>query len=137
MKIAVLFFADTNRDKLIKISKALAAGIESQGHTVDLIDGNHDVNTKLTIYSYIVVGSECLSGFGGKIPPKISHFLSSSGIVTGKKSFAFIMKKAMGTPKALKKLMNAMEKEGMFLKFSEILSSPEEAEAIGKRLHIG
>jgi len=32
--------------------------------------------------------------------------------------------------------MKGMEKEGMFLKYSTILNSPQEAEEIGKRLHI-
>jgi hypothetical protein len=32
--------------------------------------------------------------------------------------------------------MKAMEKEGMFIKYSTIFSSPPEAEEIGKRLHI-
>ena len=32
--------------------------------------------------------------------------------------------------------MKGMEKEGMFLKYSSILNSAQEAEEIGKRLHI-
>jgi hypothetical protein len=57
-------------------------------------------------------------------------------MISGKKSFAFILKKGMRLTKTLRELMAAMEHEGMFVKYSEILSSPEEAEVIGKRLHI-
>jgi hypothetical protein len=32
--------------------------------------------------------------------------------------------------------MRNMEKEGMYLKYSSVLNSPQEAEEIGKRLHI-
>ncbi len=136
MRIAVIFFPEKNRDKLLQISKALAEGIESQGHQVDIIDGQRDVNTKLTIYEYIAVGTECISFIGGKIPEKVKLFLASSGIVAGKGCFACIIKKGLGTAKALNRLMKVMESEGMFLRFSEILSSPEEAKEIGKRLII-
>jgi hypothetical protein len=32
--------------------------------------------------------------------------------------------------------MKSMEKEGMFIKYSAVLSSAQEAEEIGKRLHV-
>ncbi|RKX79896.1 MAG: hypothetical protein DRP87_01565 [Spirochaetes bacterium] len=136
MKVAVVFFADKNREKLLNISKALARGVEAQGHHVDLIDGFKDVNSKLTIYEYIAVGTAAVSPFGGKIPERISKFLSSAGIVAGKRSFAYVLKEGLRAGKTLVKLMNTMEHEGMFLKYSEVLCSPEEAEEVGKRLHI-
>jgi hypothetical protein len=103
---------------------------------VDIIDGDRDVNARLTIYQYIAVGTEPTSTLGGKIPDKIGQFLSSSGMVAGKRSYAFVTKSAFGAAKALARLMKSMEKEGMFLKYSSVLSSPQEAEEIGKRLHI-
>jgi menaquinone-dependent protoporphyrinogen IX oxidase len=136
MRAAVVFFATNSRDKILNISRSLARGIESQGHQVDIIDGVHDVNAKLTMYQYIAVGSETLSNFSSKIPDKVGYFLGSSGMVAGKRSFAFILKNVFGAPKALVRLMKNMEKEGMFLKYSSILNSPQEAEEIGKRLHI-
>jgi len=137
MRIATVFFPEQNREKLLGISKALARGMESQGHQVDLIDGTRDVNTKLTIYEYIAIGCEQTNLFGGKIPVKASRFLKESGIVGGKRCFAYVSKKAFGAQRTLGTLMKTMEAEGMFLKFSEILSSPEEAEEIGKRLAVG
>lgn len=137
MRIAIVFIPDRNRDKLLNISKALASGMEQQGHRVDLIDGGRDVNTKLTIYEYICVGTEPISVFGGKLPEKVRTFLSSAGTVAGRRSFAFVIKRGLSTVRALSRLMKTMEGEGMFLKFSEILMSPEEATEIGKRLKIG
>ena len=136
MRVAVVFVPQAKRDKLVEISKALAAGIESQGHHVDLLDASRDVNVKLTIYEYIAVGTEVVSLFGGKIPAKAGEFLRSSGIVGGKRSFAFVTKKAIGADKGLQRLMKLMEGEGMFLKFSDILSSAAEATEKGKRLKI-
>jgi menaquinone-dependent protoporphyrinogen IX oxidase len=136
MRAAVVFFATNSRDRILNITRSLARGIESQGHQVDIIDGVHDVNAKLTMYQYIAVGSQTLSNVSSKIPDKVSHFLGSSGMVAGKRSFAFVTKNVFGAAKALARLMKSMEKEGMFLKYSSILSSPPEAEEIGKRLHI-
>ncbi|MFW5742785.1 MAG: hypothetical protein ACOC37_00845 [Spirochaetota bacterium] len=136
MRVAVVFVPQTKREKLLEISKALASGIESQGHRVDLVDASRDVNTKLTIYEYIAVGTEVVSLFGGKIPPRVSEFLKTSGAVAGKRSFAFVTKKAIGAEKGLQRLMKQMEAEGMFLKLSDVLSSAPEAAEIGKRLKI-
>jgi menaquinone-dependent protoporphyrinogen IX oxidase len=136
MRAAVVFFATHSRDRILNITRSLARGIESQGHQVDIIDGVHDVNAKLTMYQYIAVGSETLSNFSSKIPDKVGYFLGSSGMVSGKRSFAFVTKNVFGAAKALARVMKSMEKEGMFLKYSTILNSPAEAEEIGKRLHI-
>ena len=135
MRVAVVFFAEKKRDKILNITKGLVRGIESQGHQVDVIDGAHDVNTRLTIYKYVAVGTEAISFIGGKIPAKVAPFLASAGTVSGKRSFAFIVK-GFGAAKALFNLMKSMEKEGMYLKNSEILQSDVEAEEMGKRLHV-
>jgi len=137
MRVAVIFVSSSKRDKLLGIAQGLASGIEAQGHSVDIVDGARDVNTKLTIYEYLAVGTEITSTFGGKIPAKVSEFLKSSGLVAGKRSFAFVLKSTFGDEKGLQKLMKVMEGEGMYLKFSEVLTSPAEATEIGKRLRIG
>lgn len=136
MRTAVVFIPGSNRDKLLNISKGLARGMESQGHHVDIVDGGRDVTTKLTVYQYVAVGTEVTSFFGGKLPSGVAQYLAQAGIVGGKRSFAFVLKKAVGATKGLQNLMKAMEGEGMFLKYSEVLSTPEEAEEIGKRLNI-
>ena len=38
--------------------------------------------------------------------------------------------------KALQRLMKIMEKEGMFLKISDVIGGKDEAQLIGKKLHI-
>jgi flavorubredoxin len=136
MRVAVVFFGGKRRNKILEIAKALVRGIEAQGHRADVIDGDRDVNTRLTIYQYIVVGTEAVSTIKGKIPDKVGTFLSGAGQVTGKRSYAFVLKSFISAPRALARLMQAMEKEGLFLKNSTILNSTVEAEEIGKRLHI-
>lgn len=136
MKVAVVFFPSPRAAKTAAVAQSIARGIEANGHQVDLIDGTKDVNSKLTIYGYIVVGTAAVSFLGGSIPDMVARYLSNSGIVAGKKSFAFVMKSGLRTTRTLAKLMKVMEQEGMFIKYSEIITSPEEAEYIGKKLHI-
>jgi menaquinone-dependent protoporphyrinogen IX oxidase len=135
MRVAVVFFSGQKREVLRNIAKGLVHGIEAQGHHVDLMDGTMEMGKKLTIYQYIAIGTEAF-GFLGKTPEKISHFLSQSGSVIGKKCFAFVIKSLFGSQRALLSLMKRMEKEGMYLTFSDILTSPLHAEVIGKKLHI-
>ena len=137
MRVAVVFIPQSRRDKLLEISKALARGIEAQGHHVDVIDGSRDVSAKLTIYEYLAIGTEIISTFGGKIPTAVAEYLKASGIVGGKRSFAFVLKRPFGTDRGVQRLMKVMEGEGMFLRFSNVMTSAAEAEYIGKRLKIG
>lgn len=137
MRIAILYFAGPKRQQLVEISRSLARGIEEQGHHVDIIDAARDVNTKLTIYNYIAIGTAATSFFGGKISGSIQRFLANSGMVSGKRCFAFIAKSGLRNGKTLRKLMDVMEHEGMYLKYSEVFVQPGEAEAVGRKLHIG
>ena len=136
MRLCIVFFGSNHRNQMLKISEGLAKGLEAKGHFIDIIDGEHDVNKRLSMYSYIVLGAVAEGGFGGKINEKISTYLSNAGVVSGKRSFAFILKKGLRLTKTLQRLMAVMEHEGMFIKYSDILSTPEEAEEVGKRLHI-
>ena len=136
MRVAVVYFSNKKRKKLSVLSDALADGIRSQGHQVDVINGDLDVNSKLTVYNYIALGAESLNFFGGKIPAKTAFFLSGSGLIRGKKSYAFLLRSSLRPQKSLNKLMYTMEHEGMYLKKSDVISSTEEASLIGKNLHI-
>jgi menaquinone-dependent protoporphyrinogen IX oxidase len=136
MRVAVVFFSGQNRNKLMGLAQAIARGVGAQGNQVDTFDGARDVNVKLTIYQYVVVGAEPIGNFGGKIPESVRTFLASSGAVSGKRSYAFVSKATFGAAKSLSALMKCMEGEGMLIKSSDILRSPAEAEEIGKRLHV-
>ncbi len=136
MRVAVVFFSGRNREKIRDLAKGLARGIEKQGNQVDVFDGDRDANVKLTIYQYIVIGMEPSGSMSGKVPDSLRSFLAGSGVVSGKKSYAFVSRATFGTSKTLANLMRSMEGEGMFLRNSDILRSGVEAEEIGKRLHI-
>ena len=135
MQVCVLYAARTREGgKLAELAKSMARGIESQGHQVDVIN-MYEEGIRLTIYDYVIIGSEPVSFFSAKVPPVISKFLENAGTVSGKRCSAFI-NGGLRKGAALQTLMRTMEHEGMYLKFSEVIKKNDEALAIGKRLNV-
>jgi hypothetical protein len=114
--------------------QALAKGMESMGHRVDVMDAWTDDGMRLPGYEYIAVAAEQTTLFGGKMPEALARILASGSGVGGKKGAAFLRKTGPFTGKALANLMRAMEKEGMVVNWSELLLSAPHAEALGKRI---
>ncbi|MDR1107618.1 MAG: hypothetical protein LBL19_01135 [Spirochaetaceae bacterium] len=113
---------------------ALAKGMESMGHRVDILDAWTEDGFRLPGYDYIAVAAESVSLFGGKLPEVISRILAGGSSLGGKKSAAFLKKTNPFTTKALSNLMRAMEKEGMMVNWSDIILSAAQAEFLGKRI---
>lgn len=113
---------------------AVAKGVESMGHQVEIIDGYVEDGRRLPAFDYIIVTAEQTSLFGGKLPDALGHVLRGAASLTGKKSAAFLKKTYPFTGKALANLMRVMEREGMFVNWSEVLLSAAHAEEIGKRI---
>ncbi|QQO11234.1 hypothetical protein [Breznakiella homolactica] len=113
---------------------SLAKGMESMGHRVDVIDAWTDDGMRLPGYEYIVVAAEPLSFFSGKMPEALTKVLSGGSSLGGKKSAAFLRKSGPFSAKALTNLMRAMEKEGMYINWSDIILNAPHAEALGKRI---
>jgi len=115
--------------------KALAKGMESMGHRVDILDAWTEDGFRLPGYEYIAVCAEASSHWGGKMPDPLSKILSAGSGLVGKKAAAFLKKTGpFFINKALSNLMRAMEKEGMLVNWSEILLNAPQAEALGKRV---
>lgn len=135
MRVAVAYHKN-GCENVKNIASHLARGIESQGHQVNLINIETDSDAKLTIYEYLLIGTAPNSAFSGKINAKVADYLKNAGKVSGTKCYAFTAKKGFFSNKALQNLMKSMEKEGMFLKVSDVITGQDEAELIGKKLHI-
>jgi hypothetical protein len=114
--------------------KALAKGLDSMGHRIDIVDVWTEDGYKLPGYEYIAVVTEPVSAFSGKIQMNISKILAAGSSVAGKKSAAFVRKKGLFTNRALSNLMRVMEKEGMVVNWSDILLNPPHAEALAKQI---
>jgi hypothetical protein len=112
---------------------ALARGMESAGHRVDILDCRTEDGRRLPGYDYVAVCAEPASPFRASMPEALGTMLAS-GRVGGKRSAAFLKKTGPFAAKALTGLMRSMEKEGMFVNWSEIIRSIPQAEALGKRM---
>ena len=105
------------------------------GHSVDIVDGWTGDGFRLPGYEYIAVCAEAVSPWGRKMPDALPKVLGAGSGLIGKKSAAFLKKTGpIFINKALRNLMQAMEKEGMNINWSEIILSSPQAEALGKRL---
>ena len=105
------------------------------GHRVDILDAWTEDGYRLPGYEYIAICAEPASVWGGKMPSPLPKLLAAGSTLVGKKSAAFIKKVSpLFVNKALCNLMRAMEKEGMMVNWSEVILSPPQAEALGKRI---
>jgi hypothetical protein len=134
MRIAVISVC-AKRNGSQDCVKALAGGMESMGHHVEILDAWTEDGYKLPSFEYIAICAEPASFWGGKMPAALSKILSSTSSLGGKKSAAFLKKTGpLFVNKALGNLMRAMEKEGMMVNWSDILLSTAHATAMGKRI---
>ena len=131
MRVAIVS-APAERKKAPDYVEALAKGIESMGHRVDIINVWTEDGMRLPGYEYIVVVTEPVSFFSGKIITNVSKMLCAGSSLMGKKSAAFVKKSGLFSNKALVNLMKAMEKEGMRVNWSDILFNAPHAQAMGK-----
>jgi len=133
MRIAIIS-APARRQSPPDYTQALAKGMEAMGHRADIIDLWTDDGMRLPGYEYIAIVAEPASFFSAKIPDRIPKLLAAGSSLVGKKSAAFVKKKGIRQGKILANIMNAMEKEGMIVNWSDVLFNAPHAEAIGKRI---
>lgn len=136
MRVCVIY-KDVGSSQACKVvAESLAKGIQQQGHFVDLLNIETNLGKNIAFYDYIVVGTSATNLFGGKIDPQVTNFLRQCGTISGKRSFAFITKRGLRKGKTLLTLMKLMEREGLYLTYSEVLTGSAFAEEVGKRLLI-
>ena len=133
MRIAVVSAPSTRRSPPDYVS-ALAKGMGSMGHAVDVIDAWTEDGMRLPGYDYVAIVTESLSLFSAQMPDVVAKFLAVGSGLGGKKSASFVKRGGLRFNKTLSILMRAMEKEGMVVNWSDILLNAAHAEAMGKRI---
>lgn len=129
MRVLVLINEKSKNKKLEGYAKALAQGLQENGHTVDL------EGTKFAMYDYICIGSDAENFWGTKIDESFKRKLDSMGTLSNQRCYAFVPKSFRGEKKLIT-LMKLMESLGMYIKNSDVISNNAQAKLIGKRLHI-
>lgn len=137
MRVGLIYFPKDNSSKTLKdIAVSLGSGIEKQGIQVDIMNGFSLANKKVSFYDYICLGVESRDFFSSKLPERVDKIIKGFGFVSGKRSYAFTVKNGIRSQKTLSLIMKLMEKEGLYLKKSDVIGSSADAEYIGKKLHI-
>jgi len=136
MKKAAVVYFSPEIDKSVKfLAESLAAGIRSQGIEVECLNGEDSVGKKLNV-TYLAIGCVPLYGMGVGITGKVKMFLEQAGVVSGKRSYAFVCSRGIRKQRNLHKLMSVMESEGLYIKRSDVLKSSSHAESVGAELRI-
>jgi hypothetical protein len=112
--------------------KSFAKGVEEAGHTVEIVDAWSDEGIKLAAAEYVVIITQSTSLIGGKMPECLGRVLAQ-GHVDGKRGAAFI-RKGLFNGKSMHNAMKSLEKEGVFVNWSDIILNAPHAEALGKRI---
>ncbi len=134
MRVALIQFCKNPSDKQRSLIKILEQGAAAKGNQVDLLNGYEVLEgTRLTMYDYIAIVLPA-AGFFGAIPDKIGEYLSTSGMVSGKKGCALVLKGGFGSQKTITRLMKAMEREGIKLDYFEIIRSADHAVAVAANI---
>ena len=135
MRVALIFFCPEKDRKTMMILKNLETSSTSCGNQVEIYNGYEDMtNTRLTIFDYIAVLVQPQGFIGGKIAPRVSEFLVTSGIVNGKKGCALVLKSGLSSEKTCRNLMKVMEAEGICLDYSAVIRDEEHALYVGKKV---
>ena len=136
MRIAILYFPLTNPERLIACSKALAEGLISLGHHVDLFNIHNESQLRLGLYDYICVGTQGKTSASRKIDSRLAKILEGLAGSSGKRCFAFVTKQLFFADSILRNLMKSMETQGLFIRNSMVLHNVEEARQTGLTLEV-
>jgi hypothetical protein len=126
MRVALVYIPAKSPEALEVLAKAMARALEAAGHFVDLLVARPGESPRLTGYDYIVVGTESATALG-KISDRVPQFLGQAGMLTGKRSMAFLRKGGLRPERALSRLMKAMEAEGMIVNCAELVANEASA----------
>lgn len=135
MRILILSYLKSDNRKQTDILKKLEQTAVACGHQVDVKSGEKDTEElHLIIYDYIAVIVPASPLFGAKVPAKLPEVLSHCGNVSGKKGAALVVKSGFSSAKMCHVVMKAMEKEGMFVDYFEVVESVDHATAVGRKI---
>ena len=128
MRICLLYLPASKSGALEKAATAMAQALRGKGHEVDLVSGAKGEIPRFAMADYILIATEPL-GFSGKMPPRLAGILGQSTGTSGKRSMAIVIKRGPFRNKAIKRLMKAMEGEGMAVNDWAVVANAKDAAA--------
>ena len=126
MRTLVLY---SQSGRVPEIAQALADELSNLGHQVQLMEAESSGTAPISCgrYDLVVAGSPVEGIFGGKVAGDIDLSLKRCNRLEGKTAAAFVQPALFGTTKALRQLMELMERQGALVRDFATLSTPDEA----------
>ena len=128
MRVCLLYIPASKSAGLETAATAMAQALRGKGHEVDLVSGSKGELPRFAMAEYILIATEPV-GLAGKLPTRLADILGQSTGTVGKRSMALVFKRGPFRNKAIKRLMKAMEAEGMAINDWAVVSSAKEAAA--------
>lgn len=133
-KAIVLYIAG---DAVVEeMSKGVVEGLIAAGVSAEVraIEPGSQQPIPLASYDFACIGSSVTSFFGGKIDSRLAEAMPRFTRFAGKSSAAFVIPRIFGTSRALRNLMEAMERQGAVVRDFAALRMAEQARQFGERI---
>lgn len=126
MRTLVLY---SQSGRVPELAEALANELTQFGHQVQLMEAENSGTSPISCgrYDLIVAGSPVEGIFGGKVAGDIDLSIKRCNRLEGKTAAAFVQPALFGTTKALRTLMEMMERQGALVRDFATLASADEA----------
>ena len=136
MRVALVHFLSPVKNAKHKgILQKLENAVIKKGYQIDIFNAKTDSSTmRLTGYDYISIIVPSSALFGSKLPENFDEVLDNSGNLTSKKGCALVVKSGFSSWKTCSNLMAAMEKQGVFLDYFDVVENPDHATYVGKKI---
>ena len=133
MRIMLIY--SSRSKKFDRIAGAIFATLQNQGHQIQKVKTEESTRTpSLYQYDLIFVGSPVEGFWGGKFSDNLDSFIKKCSGLEGKKSAVFVYPKAIGTGKAMKRIMHRLEEKGSIVIDFRSVKNKTEAEAFATKL---
>lgn len=112
-----------------ELAKAIADELRAMGHTAQLLQAESGGTGPISCgrYDLVVVGSRVVGVFGGKVADDIDASLKRCTRLEGKTTAAFVEPGLFGNVKALRHLMDLMERQGALVRDFASLATESDA----------
>lgn len=133
-RLLIIYTPDAD---LKDIAEGIKEGAETQGFRVDM-KNTKDIGNGVSFYPYdlVAAGSPTKGIFKGEIDKSLNKFLSESKRTVGSDAVAYVKPRLFATNKALKKVMAALESQGLIVKNFKAIKDHQSAVEFGKNIKI-
>lgn len=131
---AMLIYSSQSK-KFDALTEIIFSTLQTGGHQVDKVKVEEaDRAPVLFPYDLVFFGSPVEGFWGGKFSEELNSFIGKCSGLQGKKTVVFVYPKAIGTGKAMKRIMRRLEEKGSIVIDFRSIKNKSDAKAFAERL---